>query len=91
MILLIMSNLVELDTNIPNQDVIESVEFLLDRAKSGELKSLAYVLSYGGYHTANGWTGMDQYNMAMIGELESLKIDLTRFFVEQRIEYLEIE
>ncbi len=74
----------------PDQDVIEALEELLVKAKRGELQSLAYAVGYKAFHTSNGWAGLCKQNMAMVGEIESLKIDVMRYFVDQRVEYLEI-
>lgn len=76
----------EINITPPDPDVVEFIEGLLEKAKRGEIQSIAVVISAGSYETGNAWEGMGKNNMAVIGEIESLKVDLMRFFVEQRVQ-----
>ena len=73
----------------PDQDVIDYLEHLLERARSGEIQTIAVAIGKKAYYTTNGWAGMGKANMSIVGEVEALKIDIMRYFVEQRIEYIE--
>ena len=68
----------------PNPDAIEYLEDLLERAKTGEIQGFAIALNKHKAITANGWSGIRTNCMAIIGELESLKVDLIRCHVSQR-------
>jgi len=79
----------EINAHPPDPDVIKTIEALLERAKTGQMQTFAYVGVKDGTITCNGWAGMGSANMAVVGELEALKIDIMRYFVDQRIEYVE--
>ena len=68
----------------PYPETVEYLADLLERAKTGEIQGFAIVLNKGKATTANGWSGIRSNCMAMIGELESLKVDLIRCHVSQR-------
>ncbi len=68
----------------PNLDTVAYLEDLLARAKTGEIQGLAIALDKSKARTANGWSGINSNCMALIGELESLKVDLIRCHVSQR-------
>ena len=57
---------------------------LLERAKTGEIQGFAIAIAKSKAITANGWSGISNQCMAIIGELESLKVDLIRSNVDQR-------
>jgi len=76
--------IVDLVKNEPKQDVIDTLEGLLERAKTGEIRSLAAIIVRGGT-TGNLWAGMDEDNMAVIGELRVLERDLIDSLVEIRV------
>ena len=78
-----MADLYEI-TFDPNPDTIEYLEDLLEQAKTGEIQGFAIALNKKGPITANGWSGILTNCMAMIGELESLKVDIMRCNVSQR-------
>ena len=78
-----MDNLHEIKPE-PNQDAIEYLEDLLERAKTGEIQGFAIAIAKSKGTTANGWSGIQNQCMSIIGELESLKVDLIRSNVDQR-------
>ena len=78
----------ELNIHPPDKDVIAYLEDLLAQAKTGEIQAIAVVIAKGGYCTANGWSGVEKNCMSLIGEIETMKMDIMRSFVEQRVEYI---
>jgi len=58
--------------NEPDKDTVEELEFLLDLAKSGDLKVLGYAYS-GREGVVHGWTGV--LTEEIIGSLEELKFN----------------
>ena len=70
--------------NRPNEDVVSYLEDLLEEAKKGKITSLCVITSTPDYSTGNGWAGMNKNNMAMIGEIETLKRDILEEFIEKR-------
>lgn len=79
----------ELVIHQPNKDVITYLESLLERARTGEIQAVAIVTGKSGNFTSNGWAGVRLNCMALIGEIESLKVDIMRSYIEQRVEYIE--
>lgn len=67
----------------PNPDVIAELENLLEQAKSGELRSIVYVVSTNDLCTGNGWANIENI-MRIIGELRVLEAELINGFVETR-------
>ena len=63
---------------IPNvsidEQTISTLEDLLSKAKSGELKSIMFIEKYKNGTCAHGWAG--QPDLRMIGELENAKFDM---------------
>ena len=43
----------------PNLELVETLQFLLDDAKSGRLRAIAYAVVREGNHLATGWDGSD--------------------------------
>ena len=79
----------DLVLNSPDPEVIEYVEYLLKRAKAGEIQSLGVVYSRGNRTTGNGMVGIHKNCLSSVGELEALKVDTIRALVELRTEYIE--
>ena len=57
-----MTNIIKMGTErlLPgeiNDDLVEAIESLLDRAKKGELKALAWAGVTGNEHLVTGWEG----------------------------------
>lgn len=73
----------------PNPDVITYLESVLERARTGQIQAVAVVAGKDGNFTSNGWAGVRLNCMAMIGEIESLKVDIMRTYIEQRVEFIE--
>lgn len=44
----------------PNKDCVETLELLLERAKAGEIKTIAYAVLCPDDYTASGWCTMHQ-------------------------------
>lgn len=61
--------------DIPNISLIEHLENLLDKAKSGELQELVYVCSYDDNTTNSGWSAI-RNRIRLIGQIEQLKHNL---------------
>lgn len=74
----------EIPLNIPDNQVIEYLENLLEEAKKGNIQSIAIVFSKGNLLTGNLWAGMGKNNMAIIGELSCLQQELLDWFAERR-------
>lgn len=70
-----------------NHTLIESLEKLLTDAYAGEVQGVAYVTSYENGNTGNGWVGIDDNVIPVIGEVEILKLELINNFVEMRDEH----
>lgn len=68
----------------PRPGTIAYLEDLLVRAKSGEIQSFGIVVQKSNGGTANGWTGLGTNCMSIIGELESMKLDIIHAKVDQR-------
>ena len=66
----------KININLPDQDVIEYIEYLLKRARDGEIQSIAAVGSRGDRTTFYGWVRIDKNSMAIIGEIEKLKMSV---------------
>lgn len=78
-----MSDLYEI-TLPPQADTIRYLEDLLERAKSGEIQGFAIAIDKSRGATGNGWVRAGNNCMALIGEVEAMKVDLIRANVEQR-------
>ena len=70
-----------------NSDLISSLERLLAEAKTGEIQSIVYALSFENGCTGNGWINSGHNVMALIGEMDVLKLELINNFVELRDEH----
>ena len=57
-----------------DQQTIDTLKDLLDKAVSGELRSIMYVDKYRDGKCGHGWAG--QPDMQMIGELENVKFNI---------------
>jgi len=68
----------------PAPDTVRYLKDLLERAESGEIQGFAIVIHKSKGLTANGWTGILNNPMAIIGEIEALKVDMIRAKVNQR-------
>lgn len=77
-----MKNVIKI--NQSDSDVIQYLEDLLQQAKDGEITSLCVITSTPDFSTGNGWAGMNKNNMAMIGEIETLKRDILEELIEKR-------
>lgn len=64
-------------------ELIALIERLLREAKSGE-KGLAYAVNFENGDTANGWVNVENNVMAIVGEVEALKLELFNNFVSMR-------
>ncbi len=80
-----------LDTHPPVESVIAYLEDLLERAKIGEIQTMAIAVIKSGCRTANGWAGVEKNCMALIGEVEVMKVDLIRANVDMHVEYIELQ
>ena len=69
----------------PKADVVERLEELLFRAKSGEIQGIAYAVDKP-RTTANGWVGMTENSAAMIGEVSILHRDMMDLLIKLRID-----
>ena len=56
-----------------DEQTIELLEKLLERAKSGDLQSIIFIDSYQGGLVGHGWAGKP--DKSMIGEMEDLKFN----------------
>lgn len=70
---------------VPNEDTIDYFESLLARARTGEIQGFAIAIQKG-IGTANGWAGLGNNSMSIIGELEAMKVDFIRSNVDQRFD-----
>ncbi len=70
----------------PNPSTVEYLESILARAKTGDIQGFAIVIQKKNATTANGWVGIGKSCMSMVGEIESMKVDLIRSNVEQRFD-----
>ena len=68
----------------PDQKVIEYIEYLLERARKGEIQSIAVVGSRGNFVTFNGLEGVEKDVFKIIGEIECLKADIIGLMVDLR-------
>jgi hypothetical protein len=78
-----VSNLVPLQA-IPNQDIIQKLERLLEKAREGEIQAVACVgllPSNGSHHVM--WSMGNRSVIELVGALESLKADLLKTIWEQ--------
>lgn len=78
-----MADLCEI-TIPPNEKVIEYLEDLTERAKTGEVQGFAIAIMKSAATTANGWVGLGTNCITMVGEIEAMKVDLIRANVDQR-------
>lgn len=60
----------------PNQELIEDLEKVLEKAKSGEIISIAYAILYSDELTSYRWVG--KMTRAIVGTLELIKYGLCR-------------
>ena len=81
-------NVVDFKSN-PDQNVIDAIKRLLNEARTGEIQGIAYVVMLDDKCTANGWSGMNKNNMAMIAELEIVKTEIINEYVDMRNEHSE--
>jgi hypothetical protein len=66
--------------------IVEVLEDLLEKAKSGDIDAMAYIVSRGSEFSGNGWVkAADSNVMVMIGELRCLERDFIDREVELRI------
>lgn len=80
-----MADLHEIDhAPLPKENVVEYAEDILRRAKSGEIQGFAIAIDKGRRVTGNGWSGLGVNCVSIIGEIETMKVDLIRSNVEQR-------
>jgi len=56
-----------------DQQTIDTLKYLLNKAESGELRSIFFVDKYRNGEVGSGWAG--QPDKHMIGELEDLKFN----------------
>lgn len=73
-----MPNITSINTARTDQQTIETLEMLLEEAKSGRLKSLIYIDEYHDGKCGSGWAGTP--TLRAIGELERVKFG---YFAEQ--------
>lgn len=59
----------------PDEQVIQTLERLLEEAKAGEIISIAYTCLHPAYLTSSGWSGM-KYPKQMLGEITLLQRDI---------------
>jgi len=71
-------------TTPPRESVIEYLEDLVERAKTGEIQGFAIAIMKGAATTANGWAGLGTNCITMVGEVEAMKVDMIRCHVDQR-------
>jgi len=68
-------------------DIVETLEGLLERAKSGEIDTIAYAISRGAEYSGNGWVKAENAHvMVMVGELRCLERDFIDRNIELRID-----
>lgn len=48
------SNLVRIDCNAPNQELVRDLEILLERARSGDIRAIAYAYQVGSQGVGRG-------------------------------------
>lgn len=53
----------------PNRELIEQLEDVLERARTGEIQGVAYVISYQANLVGSGWAGIAGNRMRIMGEL----------------------
>jgi hypothetical protein len=68
----------------PKEDVIEFIEDLLRDAKSGELQGIVVVMTMKDRTTGNGWMGIHNNIMAVVGELTVVKVEVMQTYIEMR-------
>lgn len=68
----------------PNPNTVEYLEDLLARAKTGEIQGFAIAIDKSKAMTGNGWVGIENNCMSLIGEVEAMKVDMIRATVDQR-------
>ena len=79
-----MSNLKDIKDRSPSKATINVLETLLNQAKSGELRSIIYAISFDNQGTDNGWSVDDRcYKKLILGELELLKQDFSSSMLVQ--------
>lgn len=78
-----MTDLYEIELE-PDQSTVNYLSDLLERAKTGEIQGFAIVIHKSMATTANGWVGLNDNCMAVIGEIEAMKVDMIRAKVNQR-------
>lgn len=67
-----MAELKQIDINGPNQDVIEHLEDLMQKAKDGEIQGIAYATYLYGGVTQSGWSKQERIS-PVLGELNVLR------------------
>lgn len=80
-----MADLYEIEL-APNDNCVHYLTDLLERAKTGDIQGFAIAIHKSKALTANGWVNIAINPMALVGELEALKVDLIRAKVDQRFD-----
>jgi hypothetical protein len=77
------SQIREINLLEPREEVVSHLERLLEEAKSGELIGIFEVVVFQGGFVNSGWAMRSPENLrTMIGELEMLKRDLIRNYMQ---------
>lgn len=76
----------KLVTAEPKQNVIDYAESLYERAKTGEIQSIACALILSRNRTASGWSGIGWHAVNLMGELVVLQRDLTDSVMDLRVD-----
>lgn len=69
----------------PNQNLIDYTKSLYERAKAGEIQSIACALVLSKRRTASGWCGIGWHVTNLMGELLVLQRDLTDAVMNLRV------
>jgi hypothetical protein len=70
------------ERNKPDADVVKLLEDLLARAKSGQLRAIAFAYVRAGYHSSYGWSGASGDHIASHVLQSGLCTALTAFGME---------
>ena len=63
----------------PEKSLIQQLEYLMEKAKTGELQELVFVCSYRGNFVNHGWSKLqNQKRRRIVGEMEVMKIELLK-------------
>ncbi len=68
----------------PDDRLIVMLEDALERAKAGELKGVAIISIMSDGCVLDGWSSGDYSRYAMLGGIESLKLDFMNTEIERR-------